>query len=337
MTLRRTMPSAIAVRARAAAASCALAVAILVAGCDSLEQVPPASATATPVPPAASATRPPARTATPTSTPEPTPRPEDPGLVALGEQMQAAIDGYWSAGNFSAAVTDLQTGQTAGAYMDQRQLPGCVMNLYVIIVVLQEVDAGAYALEAVDSLIRATIWSSNAQTAFELYKVVGGGDPTVGVRKVAALHEQLGFELTAIDHPPAFGDDTIGVSADNWMTAGEINEALAALYHGELLSPALTTYLLDAMVEVKPGLNYLTAYGNGGVTSHKNGFFPYSGGYVDNDAGIVRFERGGREYAYAVSFFSDGVPSKYADIVLGQQLTALAWAYFDATYPAVVQ
>jgi hypothetical protein len=63
------------------------------------------------------------------------------------------------------------------------------------------------------------------------------------------------------------------------------------------------------MTEVKVGLNYLTAYGPGVPVNHKNGFFPaLDGWYVDNDIGIVRFERDGRQLAYAISFFSQRVP-----------------------------
>lgn len=320
--------------ARFVAGILALFVALLVSlGCTGLQPViVPATPTGTPTT-APTETPTPEPTATPE--PEPTPDPVDPALVALEEQLRATVDDYWVEGNYSFAVTDLQTGQTVGVNLDQQQLSGCVMNLFIILVVLRDVEAGAYPLETVEQLIRATLWSSNAETAYELYTIAGFGDPTLGVRKVAALHSELGFELTLIDHPPAFGDDTVGVNSDNWATAREVNRALAALYDGEILGPAMTAYLLDAMIEVKVGLNYLTAWGNGGVTSHKNGFFPYSDGYVDNDVGIVRFERNGERLAYAVGFFSDGVPDKYGDIVLGQQLMSLAWEYFDAAYPVV--
>ncbi|HET7738651.1 MAG TPA: serine hydrolase [Tepidiformaceae bacterium] len=316
--------------ARAVAGLLAVFGALLVTlGCAGLQPViVPATSTSTP-------TSAPTKTPTPepTATLEPTPEPIEPGLVALQEQLRATVDGYWVEGHYSFAVTDLQTGQTVGVNLDQQQLSGCVMNLFIILVVLRDVEAGAYPMETVEGLIRATLWSSNAETAYELYTIAGFGDPTLGVRKVAALHRELGFELTIIDHPPAFGDDTVGVNADNWATAREVNAALEALYKGEILGPAMAAYLLDAMVEVKAGLNYLTAWGNGGVTSHKNGFFPYSDGYVDNDVGIVQFERNGEQRAYAVGFFSDGVPYKYGDIVLGQQLMSLAWEYFDAAYP----
>jgi hypothetical protein len=87
------------------------------------------------------------------------------------------------------------------------------------------------------------------------------------------------------------------------------------------------------MTDVKPGLNYLTAYGTGGTVSHKNGFLPDGASWVDNDAGIVRFERGGVEIAYAITFLSEGVPTKYADIPLGQELSVMAWEHFATTYP----
>ena len=47
----------------------------------------------------------------------------------------------------------------------------------------------------------------------------------------------------------------------------------------------------------------------------------------------MRFERGGVEYAYAISFFSDFVVEKYGDIPVAQEISQLAWAYFDQTYP----
>jgi hypothetical protein len=68
--------------------------------------------------------------------------------------------------------------------------------------------------------------------------------------------------------------------------------------------------------------------------SHKNGFFYGSNGYVDNDSGIVRLQRGDTEYAYAVTFLSEQVPSEYGDVTLGQQLGALAYEVMAARYPA---
>src|SRR5690606_19565703 len=125
-----------------------------------------------------------------------------------------------------------------------------------------------------------------------------------------------------------------GIDANNWVTAEQVNASLVALYEGRLLETTYRDYLLfDAMANVKPGLNYLVGATPGGSVSHKNGFFPMTGGgYVDNDAGIVFFERDGVEYAYAVTFLSSDVPTKYAEIPLAQQLVTLTWEYFDQRY-----
>jgi hypothetical protein len=92
-------------------------------------------------------------------------------------------------------------------------------------------------------------------------------------------------------------------------------------------------YVLEVLSEVKPGLNYLTAVVPDGTVSHKNGFFIGSNGYVDNDVGIIRLQRGDVEYAYALSFLSEQVPTEYGDVALGQQLGALAYDVMAARYP----
>lgn len=266
----------------------------------------------------------------------PPPPPIDPAFLALEEELQAAIDGFWVEGDYAVAVTDLQTGHTVGVNASRPQLSGCVANYFGILTVLVDVQEGAYDLERVDALIRATIWSSNATTARELYRIAGNGDVLAGVARAAGIaNGVLGLDAIVLDHPPAYPGESLGVDENNWITAAAVNQALAALYHGEVLDEPLRSYLLDAMVAVKPGLQYLTASTPGGVVSHKNGFFPmWGGGWVDNDAGIVRFERGGVEYAYAVTFLSQNVSVRLGDIPLAQQLMQLTWEYFDKRYPA---
>jgi hypothetical protein len=254
-------------------------------------------------------------------------------FLAFGQLLQATVDAYTGApGRFAIAVTDLQTGHTVGAYDDRPQLSGCVMNFFVILQAVKDVQEGRYPLERVDSLIRATIWSSNATTARELYRIVGDGDAVVGVQRVANLHDELGLPEVIIDHPPAY-TDSIGVDANNWITADAVNRALSAVWNGYVLDEAHRAYLLEAMSSVKPGLNYLVAHVPGAATvSHKNGFFPSSIGYIDNDAGIVHVEHAGGTYAYAVTFLSEAVPYKYGDLALGQKLMTLAWDYFASVY-----
>jgi len=256
-----------------------------------------------------------------------------PDMLWLQEQLTQAVNNYWVPGQYAVAVTDLQTGETVSVNGDRQQLAGCVVNLFALYQAVIDVWTMRYPQDWVDSLISATIWSSNATTARDIYGIIGGGDVVEGVRRVSDLiHEDLHLDAVILDHPPAYGD-SIGVNPDNWVTANAMNQALASLWHGEAVPEASwRQYLLNHMTVVKPGLNYLTA-AVPEIVSHKNGFLWASTGYVDNDVGIVRLQRGGSEYAYAISFLSQGVGQEYADITLGQQLGNLAYQVMSARYP----
>lgn len=263
---------------------------------------------------------------------EPTPVVTSPGLIALQGRLQRMVSETNVPGRFATAITDLQTGETIGVGLDRPQLSGCAANLFAIIVALRDVDSGRLSLESVDETIRETIRASNATTARDLFVLVGHGDPVAGVRRVSALYDQLGMLSSVIDHPPAYPHESTGVSINNFLTAREVNHALRMVYAGQLLSPQLTAYLLEAMTNVKPGLNYLTGVlPPPALVSHKNGFFWDPEGWVDNDVAIVRF---GPElqHAYAISFFSEAVPDLYADIPLGQGIVFEAWNYFFDPY-----
>jgi hypothetical protein len=276
----------------------------------------------TPIPP----------TPTPTPTAPPTVVPAD-DLVELQASLQAEVDSYWQPGNYAFAILDLQSGETIGVYGDRQQLAGCITNLFVLLRATLDVQEGRLALAQVDDLIAATTWSSNASTAYQLYGIVGGGDVVEGVRRVGELMAEMGLDSSVIDHPPAFGGFSLSVSTDNWITAADANRALALIWDGDLLNDEWRDYLLAHLENVKPGLNYLTANVPSRV-SHKNGFFPYGGGYVDNDAGIVRLVVGEQEYAFAITFLSEEVPVKYADIPLGQTLVRMTYDFFVARYAA---
>lgn len=294
---------------------------------------PPATATQTPEP-TATATMPPTETPTPRPSPTPTPEPPAAGFLDLEDALEARIAGHADGSEIAVAVTDLQTGDTIDVGGERPHYSGCVMNLFVILEAARMVDSGELQTADVENLIRATTWSSNAATANTLYGIVGQGDSVAGMERVSALLEELGMDGAVLDHPPGYPATTLGIDANNWLTAVETNEALAALYHGELLEPETRDMVLEAMHEVKVGLSYLTASGVPGsaMVHHKNGFFMGDVGYTDNDIGIVRFWRGDEEYAYAVSFFSQRNPEKYSQLPMAQAMMADIWAYFDGAY-----
>lgn len=259
--------------------------------------------------------------------------PPSAALAELGATLAGLMASGTTPGKFAFAVTDLQTGEQIAINGERQQRAACVMNLFVIMAALRDVQSGFYPLDEVEALIRQTIYASDAVTGRALYERVGGGDVVAGVGRVRELQrEVIGMGSTSLDHPPAFPADSLELSDDNLITADDANRALATLFHGGVLGPELTEWLIDAMVGVKPGLNYLTAaLPPEAVVSHKNGFVPLWDGYVDNDVAIVRF--GPRlEYAYAVSFFSESVPVQYADIPLAQALVRATWEHFSAVY-----
>ncbi|MBF6598905.1 MAG: serine hydrolase [Dehalococcoidia bacterium] len=253
-------------------------------------------------------------------------------MLALRDRIAAAIAA--SGIDTAAAITDLRTGETIDVNGARNRLPGCTINLFALLRTTLDLQAGRYPEPAAGDLIARTIYGSNPVTSRELVKdYIGGGDVVRGMQQVNALLQSLGMTSTLMDHPPAYPEESQAGGIDNRITALDVNRGLKALWDGRVLLPGWRDYMLAKMEGVKPGLNYLIPAGVGpGVNvSHKNGFL-YSEGWADNDIGIVWFERGGQRYGYAISFFTQGVSTKYADIGLGQRISSLAYQWFAARY-----
>lgn len=284
----------------------------------------------------------PTPTPSPTSTPLPTPTliptpipPINFNFLELQKSLQIEVENAWF--DVAVAVTDLQTDQTININGNEPRLPGCTINFFVLFSVVIDLQNGLYPEAEVGSLISSTIWGSNPVTARELLIKTGGGDLYQGIDKVNNLLVSLGLQLgpnpALFDHPPAYPEESRFGKVNNSITANQANQALTKLYKGEILSPQWRDYLLEKMTGVKAGLDYLIPAGVGQArVSHKNGFFWDVGGWVDNDIGIVNFERSGQQFAYAISLYMEQIPTKYADIPIGQKISHLVWQYFDNKY-----
>jgi hypothetical protein len=260
----------------------------------------------------------------------PPPPPIDPDFLALRDNLQREINAACC--DIAVSVTDLQTGQAIDIQGDQPRLPGCTMNFFVLLSVVMDLQNGLYPESEVGSLISRTIWSSNPVTARELLIKTGDGNLYQGIDKVNELLSELGLHSALFDHPPAYPHESRFGRDSNIITSNQTNQALARLWR-DFLSPQWRDYFLEKLTGVKPGLNYLIPAGVGQAeVSHKNGFFWDITGWVDNDIGIVVFERNGRQYAYAISLYMEEIPSKYADIPIGQKISRLVWEYFDNKY-----
>ena len=301
---------------------------------------PVETATATAGPPTATPTLSP----TPTATPNPDPLTlgdVSPGLQALQGRLAEEVTAFSQrvGGNFAVAVTDLQTGETVHVNGDDAlRIPGCTMNFFVLLSVVQDLQKGRYPEPDVGWFIGETIWSSNPGTAHWLLNKTGDGNGLVGLAKLNGLFIGMGLETAIYDHPPA-GGNAVSLTPDRWqdnhISPLDFNRALTKLYRGELLNPEWTAYLIDKMTRVKPGLNHLLPSGvtdpNARV-AHKNGYIDYVPYYVDHDVGIVMFNRGGQEYAYVLTFWSQDNPWVLSDVPLGQTVSRLVWDHFNATY-----
>lgn len=271
----------------------------------------------------------------------PPPPPGPPPLSAEMQALQARIEALvWPnqwAGEISIVVTDLQTGEMVDVQGHIPRYSGCVMNLFVLLAILREVEAGNLPLASVGEDVRETIRNSNPVTARSLYGVFGDGDVMEGVRRTEALIRELGFEPGEVifDHPPGYPHDSLGIDPNNYVTAAAMNRFMAQVWKGESIGGEARLLFLEALLGVKPGLNYLLAVLPGEASvGHKNGFFPGTDGYVDNDAGIVWFRTGAGELrAYAITLLSVQGSGLYSRAWLGQQLSKAAWETFRARYP----
>lgn len=268
---------------------------------------------------------------TPVCDPNATPQPGA-DMLRLRDQLGGAI---WNSGYSAAvAITDLRTGETIDVNGNDYRLPGCTINLFALALVTSDLQYGRYPEPEPGDLISQTIWGSNPITARSLVKYwLGGGDIGRGMTRVNEFMRSLGMNATTLDHPPAFPQESLYGQPNNWTTALDMNRGLKGLWDGQVLTPGWRDYLLGKMQSVKPGLNYLipAGVGYGAKVSHKNGFL-YAEGWADNDIGIVWFERDGQRYGYAISFFTQYVPYKYADIALGQRVSSLAYQWFVGRY-----
>jgi len=253
------------------------------------------------------------------------------GMVQLRDDLAAAIDN--SGFNVAVAVTDLQTGESIDVKGDDPRHAGCTLNWFVLLSNVIDLQEGRYPESHVGDLIARTIWGSNPITAHELLIKTGGSVPG-GVYKLSDLLARLGMSSTIFDHPPAYADEFSLRGSANIITANDANRALAQFYHGGIVNWQWRDYLMEKMVHVKPGLQYLLPAGVGnGVTSHKNGFSWVSGGWIDNDIGIVTFTSSGGKRAYAISLCIQDIGTEYADISIGQTVSRLVWRYFANRYP----
>lgn len=265
-------------------------------------------------------------------TPEPTPPPVDAAWSGLQRDLQAMV-GRWEGQN-AVSVTDLQSGRTISINGSRPQLAACTIKIPLLMIVAQDIEAGRYSADSVDSLVRSAMGPSNTWPARELLRTVGDGDIGAGIERVDDLMWSLGMNDSLLAHPPGYDWEDYGYGdAENLLTTDDLNRLLGKLYRGEALSPWATGYVLWSM-SLAP--DWVNASLGGPLPAdvtlyHKFGQL-YDPENTWNDAGIVVFERDGQEYAYAIAYLGSYGGDWRVAYDHAYAVSARAWRYFDARY-----
>ncbi|MEE8385572.1 MAG: serine hydrolase, partial [Dehalococcoidia bacterium] len=212
-----------------------------------------------------------------------------PGMLSLRDQLAEAIEDYRQrVGGIevAVAVTDLQTGETISVGGNDPHKTGCTINMFALLAIVGEFEAGRAVPQNVAYNIRVGIGGSYPPEVRRfLVKVFPSYQ--AGVARGQEMMRSWGMASSQFHQVPYFPTGT-GI---NRLTALEVNLALSKLYRGEMFNPEWTAYTLARLREISPGLNYiLPGQLPAAVTvAHKIGYYSDRDGWVNNDVGIVTF------------------------------------------------
>ncbi len=257
--------------------------------------------------------------------------------MAKLEATVAPLVSGWRGDN-AVTITDLQTGRTVSVNGARPQLAACTIKVFIMLAVAQDIGDGRYTAASIDWLVRSAMGPSATPPARELIRLAGGGDVGTGVHRINQIMWDLGMSNSILTHPPGYTWEEYGYLEtkgirDNLLTTDDLNLALGKLYRREALSSSATDYVLWSMTLATPFLNGSL----GGPLPdeadlyHKIGLIG-SPQNTWNDAGVVVFERGGRQYAYAISYMGSYGGSYYEAYLHGYQLSSIAWSFFSDAY-----
>ena len=296
----------------------------------------------------ATAVPPPPSTATPTPAP-PSPEPTleappqvagmaentatSPGMLSLRDQLAGAIEDYRQrVGGIevAVAVTDLQTGETISVGGNDPHKTGCTINMFALLAVVGEFEAGRAEPQDVAYNIRVGIGGSYPPEVRRFLVKVFPSYQT-GVARGQEMMRSWGMVSSQFNQVPYYPTGT----GTNRLTALEVNLVLGKLYRGELFSPEWTAYTLARLREISPGLNYILPgqLPGAATVAHKIGYYSDRDGWVNNDVGIVTFTgQDGEQKAYAITYLSQKARTEYTGYSFGAWLSRMVWDMFEATY-----
>ena len=267
--------------------------------------------------------------------PDALPAPAPPDYDALRAELEAVLAS--ADGELALAVLDLQTNELISINGDRRRLAASVAKMPIMIAVARDITAGRYSAADVEYLVVSAMGDSENHTARELLRIIGNGDVGAGIRRINAILRAFGAKQSIVTHPPGYWGEEYGYAerlgeTENWLTAEDTVRLFAGVWRGRGLTESERDYILWSLDLPSPFFDgpIRAALPDEAAAFHKTGVIlePEN---VWNDAGIVVFERGGEEYAYAYAFLSSRTGDSYmSGYYLNQQINQVIWEAFNA-------
>ncbi len=253
-------------------------------------------------------------------------------FMTLQDALRREIDAYRASTGTDAAiaVTDLQTSETISVQGNVAKRNGCTINMYALLAITSEFEAGRGDPASVAASVRSGIGDSYPPQVRAFLEVVFG-DFHRGEQRARELMSSWGMSASLFDHVPYYGNGT----QNNLLTALENNQTWTKLYRGQLFDGQWTSYALARLHEIKPGLNYIIPgqLPPQASVAHKIGYYHDIDGWVVADAGVVTFaDRTGQQRAYVVTYLSERAPTEAAGYSFGARLSRMVWDWMHPRY-----
>jgi Beta-lactamase enzyme family len=251
-------------------------------------------------------------------------------MLGLQDQLASTISDYEAQVggiDVGVAVTDLVTGETLSVNGNTAHKTGCVINLFGLLVAVDQFQAGNASPSGLEYSIKKGIGGSYPPEVKNFLNAIFGDYPD-GVAYARQLMAGWGLKVATYDHIPFYGgSDT---PPPNILTPLETNSILARVWNAQLFDAQWSAYTISVLRDSYAYVNYILPkyLPDSATVGHKIGYYDDDDGWVNNDVGIVSFTGAdGQEKAYAISYFSQYGPSEVAGYSFGAKLSL---AVYDA-------
>lgn len=249
-------------------------------------------------------------------------------LDTLRDELTRRIEGYQ--GIWQVYAEDLATGASI-AIDSHRSYSASVIKLYVMLSVFQRIaDGSLVESDAIDTLLEQMITVSSNEATNTLIDLLGDGDADAGFATVNRIAAEYGFEDTFIDQYLGVVD---GDPTRKQTSASDAGRFMAAVYRGELVSPAWSERMLGLLLAQTRRTKIPGGVPTGTAVANKTGEIDG----VENDAAIVfatadtsaAIDGSATTWDYVLAVLTEGVTDSSAAQASIRDLSAAVWAAME--------